>query len=94
VLEQGIGMLRERTAQVGRRDAVHIAPRNLLNLTTAARGGGRAAFEGTPDEVVADIRRAQRLGCEYRTFDLPRTDMPGRVHTMERFVRDVRPAVG
>ena len=53
---------------------------------------GRASFEGSPDEVAADIRRARSLGADYLTFDMPKLDVPGMVRTMERFVKEVKPA--
>jgi probable F420-dependent oxidoreductase len=93
-LERGIGMLRALAAQAGRRDAVQVAPRHLLQLTARAQGSARAAFEGSPAEIAADIRRAQALGCTYLTFDLPRTEVLDMVQTMERFVREVQPLAG
>ena len=94
-IARGIDMIRARATQVGRQNAVRFAPRNLLNLTPRARGSGRAAFEGSPAEIAADIQRAQTLGCEYLTFDLPReTGVPGMMQAMERFVRDVKPLAG
>jgi alkanesulfonate monooxygenase SsuD/methylene tetrahydromethanopterin reductase-like flavin-dependent oxidoreductase (luciferase family) len=93
-IARGIDMIRTRAAQVGRQDAVHFAPRNLLNLTSRARGSERAAFEGSPEEIATDIQRAQTLGCAYLTFDLPReTGVPGMMQAMQRFVRDVKPRV-
>jgi alkanesulfonate monooxygenase SsuD/methylene tetrahydromethanopterin reductase-like flavin-dependent oxidoreductase (luciferase family) len=86
--------VREMAANAGRRDTPTVAPRNLLNLTDAAKGAGRASFEGSPDEVAADIRRARGMGIDYLTFDLPAVDVPGMARTMERFVREVKPAVG
>src|SRR5213593_1468357 len=61
-LEKGIAMVRQMATQSGRRDGPGFAPRNTLNLTTGAKGSGRASFEGSADEVTADIRRAQALG--------------------------------
>ncbi len=91
-VEKGIATIRQMAAKAGRRDELKFAPRNLLNLTPDAKGRGRAAFEGSPDEVVADIRRARGLGVDYLTFDMPKLDVPGMVRTIERFVKDVKPA--
>ncbi len=93
-LEKGMATVRELAEQAGRRGAVGLAPRNMLNLTDGPRGAGRAAFEGSPDEVAADARRAAALGCDWLTFDMPRADVAGMVAVMERFVRDVKPAAG
>jgi len=73
---------------------VSFAPRNPLALTASPKGAGRAAFEGSPEEVAADITRAQELGCAWLTFDLPRESVAAMGRAMERFAKEVRPAVG
>ena len=79
-LERGIATVRELAARAGRKAAaVSFAPRNLLGFTTEARGSGRAPFEGSPDQVAADVRRAAALGCDWITFDMPRADVAGMV---------------
>jgi probable F420-dependent oxidoreductase len=92
-LEKGLATLRQMASQLGRRDTPGLAPRNMLNLTDSPKGSGRASFAGSPDEVAADIRRARALGAEYLTFDLPRADVPTMARTMERFVKEVKPAL-
>jgi alkanesulfonate monooxygenase SsuD/methylene tetrahydromethanopterin reductase-like flavin-dependent oxidoreductase (luciferase family) len=91
-LEKGIATMRQMATQQGRRDPLQIAPRNALNLTASAKGSGRASFEGSPDEVAADIRRAQTLGAEYLTFDLVAPDVPGMVRTIERLATELKTA--
>jgi len=93
-LERGIATVRDLAARAGRKGAVSFAPRNLLGLASVAGGSGRAPFEGSPDQVAADVRRAAALGCDWITFDMPRADVGGMVAAMERFARDVKPAVG
>jgi probable F420-dependent oxidoreductase len=92
-LERGIATVRDLASQHGRRDEIQFAPRNLLSLTGTARGGGRGSFEGSPDEVAADIRRAESMGVNYLVFDFPPQDVPGMLSTMERFVTQVKPAI-
>ena len=92
-LERGIAMVRNLASQFGRRDQIRFAPRNLLNLAGGARGSGRGSFEGSPDEVAADIRRAESMGVDYLIFDFPQLDAPGMVRTMESFVNQVKPSV-
>jgi probable F420-dependent oxidoreductase len=93
-LEKGIAKIREMATRAGRGNAVGFAPRNMLAITDRAKGSGRAAFEGSPDEIGADIRRAQALGCSYLTFDLPRGEVAGMVGAMQRLVKEVQPAAG
>jgi probable F420-dependent oxidoreductase len=93
-LEKGFDTLRALAAKAGRSEVVGCAPRNLLNLTANRADTGRAAFAGTADEIAADIQRVQAMGCDYMTFDLPSVDVPGMVQAMERFMAEVKPAVG
>lgn len=93
MLEKGAAELQQAASRLGRRDRPGLAPRSMLTLTDQAKGPSRAAFEGSPSEVVADIRRVQALGAEYLTFDLPRKDVPTMARTMERFVTEVKPAL-
>jgi len=92
-IEKGFATLRDLAARTGRRDAVGLAPRNLLDLTDAAKGSGRAAFQGSVAEVASDVRRAAALGAAWMTFDLPRAGVPAMMRAMERLAREVKPAV-
>jgi probable F420-dependent oxidoreductase len=90
-LERGLARLRQMAVECGRREGPELAPRHPLQLTDRPMGSGRAAFQGSPREVAADIRRVQGLGATWLTFDLPRTDVPGMLRAMERLVTEVRP---
>jgi hypothetical protein len=91
-IEKGFATLRDIAAKNGRRDPVGLAPRNLLDLTDAPKGAGRAAFQGSVAEVAADIRRVQALGAAWMTFDLPRAGVPAMTRAMERLAGEVKPA--
>jgi len=91
-IEKGAGTLRALASKAGRRDVPTLAPRNTLDLTDGKKGAGRAAFQGSPDEVATDVRRAKALGASWLTFDLPRTGVPAMTRTLERIVKDVKPA--
>jgi probable F420-dependent oxidoreductase len=92
-LESGFSTLRQLAASYGRSSGLGLAPRNLLDLTDKPLGSGRGAFQGAPEEVATDVRRVERLGAEWMTFDLPRTDTAAMVRAMERLVHEVKPAV-
>jgi probable F420-dependent oxidoreductase len=91
-VERGYATLRDLAARSGRRDALGLAPRNLLDLTDAPKGGDRAAFQGSVAEVASDVRRVRALGAGWMTFDLPRTGVPAMMRAMERLAREVKPA--
>jgi probable F420-dependent oxidoreductase len=91
-LERGVGMVRELARELGRHDEIRFAPRNLLNLTDGAGSSGHGSFEGSPDEVAADIRRAGSIGIDYLVFDFPESDVPGMLRLMESFVNRVKPS--
>jgi probable F420-dependent oxidoreductase len=91
-IEQGYRTLRDLAAKKGRRDALGLAPRNLLDLTDAPKGAGRAAFQGSVAEVASDVRRVGAMGAEWMTFDLPRAGVPAMMRAMERLAGEVKPA--
>jgi probable F420-dependent oxidoreductase len=91
-LEKGYATVRQMAGRLGRRQAPALAPRNLLDLSDRPQGAGRAAFQGSPEQVVADVKRAQALGAEWLTFDLPRGDVPAMMRAMERLATEIRPA--
>ncbi|HEY3067488.1 MAG TPA: TIGR03619 family F420-dependent LLM class oxidoreductase [Methylomirabilota bacterium] len=91
-IEKGFAMLRDLAARGGRKEKLGLAPRNLLDLADAAKGDGRAAFQGSVAEIASDIRRVRTLGAEWMTFDLPRTGVPAMMRAMERLAGEVKPA--
>jgi hypothetical protein len=84
--------VRDLATRSGRSDVPGLASRNLLDLTDAPKGTGRAAFQGSVAEVVSDVQRVRALGAEWVTFDLPRASVPAMVRAMERLSREVKPA--
>src|SRR5215468_6612113 len=93
-IEKGYATLRDLASGAGRREPVGLAPRNALDLTDAAKGSGRAAFQGSVAEVASDIRRVQGLGAAWMTFDLPRAGVPAMARAIERLAQEVKLAVG
>jgi probable F420-dependent oxidoreductase len=91
-IEKGFATLRELGGRAGRRETLGLAPRNLLDLTDASRGSGRAAFQGTVAEVASDIRQVRALGAGWMTFDLPRAGVPVMMRAMERLATELKPA--
>jgi probable F420-dependent oxidoreductase len=89
-IEKGYATLRDLAAKRGRREALGLAPRNLLDLTDSPKGGGRAAFQGSVAEVASDIRRVRGLGAGWMTFDLPRDGVGAMTRAMERLAREVK----
>lgn len=92
-VERGYATIRDLAAQHGRTDPIQLAPRNPLTLQATPAGSGRASFQGSPDEIVADLRRARDIGASYQVFDFPSLDVPGMSTLMERFTREIKPAV-
>jgi len=91
-IEKGFATVRDLAVRHGRRDRLGLAPRNLLDLTDAAKGSGRAAFQGSVAEIASDIRRVRGLGAQWMTFDLPRAGVPAMMRAMERLAGEVKPA--
>ena len=91
-IEKGYATLRDLATRTGRRDALGLAPRNMLDLSDAPKGAGRAAFQGSVAEVAADVKRVRGLGAAWMTFDLPRDGIPAMTRAMERLAGEVKPA--
>ncbi len=91
-VEKGYATLRDLASRTGRRDALGLAPRNLLDLTDSPKGAGRAAFQGSVAEVTADVKRVKGMGAEWMTFDLPRAGIPAMTRAMEWLARELKPA--
>jgi probable F420-dependent oxidoreductase len=91
-VEKSYATLRDLASRTGRRDALRLAPRNLLDLTDSAKGAGRVAFQGSVAEVTADVKRVKGMGAEWMTFDLPRAGIPAMTRAMERLARELKPA--
>lgn len=53
--------------------------------------GDRPPFQGTADEIVADIRRYHALGVSHFVFDHTVQELRAVLANMERFASDVRP---
>ena len=59
-LEKGMATVRELATRAGRpADAVRFAPRNMLLLGDKAGGATRGPYEGNPDDVAKDVKRAR-----------------------------------
>jgi hypothetical protein len=93
-IEKGYATLRQLAGRAGRREALGLAPRNMLDLTDGPKGAGRAAFQGSVAEVVADVKRVQSMGAAWMTFDLPRAGIPAMTRAMERLAKEIKPAAG
>jgi probable F420-dependent oxidoreductase len=70
------------------------APMEVRSRRDRAPGGDRPLFQGTADEVIADIRRYQAAGVTHFVFDPVRPDLKALTASMERFAEEVRPRVG
>ena len=91
-IEKGYATVRDLANRKGRREVPGLAPRNMLDLTDAPKGAGRAAFQGSMAEVASDIKRVGGLGASWMTFDLPRAGVPAMTRAMERLAKEVKPA--
>jgi len=56
-----------------------------------AAAGDRPLFQGTADDVAADIRRYQALGVSHFVFDHTVQELRAVLANMDRFANDVRP---
>jgi probable F420-dependent oxidoreductase len=69
------------------------APMEVRGRRAKAPAGDRPVFQGTPDEVAADIARYQALGVSHFVFDATTQNLRAVLANLERFAHDVRPKV-
>ena len=68
-------------------------PMEVRSKRSKAAAGDRPPFQGSADEVVADIRRYQALGVSHFVFDHTVQELRAVLANIERFAHDVRPKV-
>jgi probable F420-dependent oxidoreductase len=83
-------------AQGSGRDPKAITLTLRVPMQVRARGvkepaGDRPYFQGTADQVLADLRRYAEAGVGHFVFDFTKPDLQAALETLERFAREVRP---
>jgi len=66
-------------------------PMEVRARSAKAAAGERPPFQGSADEIVADIRRYQALGISHFVFDHTVQERRAVLANIERFAADVRP---
>lgn len=69
------------------------APMAVWPKRSKAPAGDRQLFQGTAEQVIADIRQYQALGVTHFVFDFTVPDVKQILANMERFADEVRPKV-
>jgi hypothetical protein len=66
-------------------------PMEVRSKRLAPPGGDRPFFQGTADQVVADIRTYAGAGVTHFVFDHTHQDLRALLENLERFAHEVRP---
>jgi len=91
-LETGLRDLRAECATQKRRfEELTITLRAGLALRTSPGGADRPALQGTPDEIVEDLRRFETLGVSHVLMEASYRDPAHMIRTFETFAREIRP---
>ncbi len=91
-LETGLRDLRAECATQKRRfEELTITLRAGLALRTSPGGADRPALQGTPDEIVEDLRRFKTLGVSHVLMEASYRDPAHMIRTFETFAREIRP---
>jgi alkanesulfonate monooxygenase SsuD/methylene tetrahydromethanopterin reductase-like flavin-dependent oxidoreductase (luciferase family) len=69
-------------------------PMEVRGRNAKAAAGDRPPFQGTADEIAADIRRYENLGVSHFVFDHTVQELRAVLTNIERFAHDVRPKLG
>jgi len=93
-LESGLAELRAECARQKRRfEELAITLRAGLAIRTSAGGPDRKALQGTPEEIVADLKAFKALGVRHVLMEASHRDLGQMTRTFETFARDIRPKV-
>jgi probable F420-dependent oxidoreductase len=93
-LEAGLRELREECSRQRRRfEEITITLRSGLALRATPGGADRKALQGTPEEIVGDLRRFKALGVSHILMEASYRDLGHMIRTFETFARDIRPRV-
>jgi len=93
-LEAGLALLREECARQKRPfGELTITLRAGLAIRPSPGGPDRKALQGTPEEIVEDLRRFKALGVSHVLMEASYRDLARMVRTFETFARDIRPHV-
>ncbi|GIX48945.1 MAG: F420-dependent oxidoreductase [Candidatus Tectimicrobiota bacterium] len=92
-MRQAVAQLREEAARAGRNpQEITISFRAPLVFREAA-SGPRTPLTGSPAAIQEDIGRYADCGVSHLVFDVQTTEVAEMQRVMERFARDVLPAV-
>lgn len=93
-LESGLAELRAECATQKRRfEDLAITLRAGLAIRPSPGGANRKALQGTPEEIVADLRTFKALGVSHVLMEASYRDLGQMMRTFETFARDIRPHV-
>ena len=93
-LEAGLAELRaECVTQKRRFEDLAITLRAGLSIRPGPGGSNRKALQGTPEEIVADLRTFKALGVSHVLMEASYRDLGQMTRTFETFARDIRPKV-
>ena len=91
-LEKGIALLREECTRQGRRFGdLTLSVRAGLSIRPAPAGPDRKPLQGSPEQIVSDLRRYRDLGVHTVLFETRLRDLEDMVGIYEAFARDIRP---
>jgi probable F420-dependent oxidoreductase len=89
-----IARLREECAKAGRTlDDLAITLRAGLSFRNQPGSADRKPLQGTPEQIVGDIRRYRELGVSSFLLEARYRDLDDMVSIFERFAREIRPQV-
>jgi probable F420-dependent oxidoreductase len=93
-LEAGLAELRAECARQKRRfEDLAITLRAGLSIRPSPGGPNRKALQGTPEEIMADLRIFKALGVSHVLMEASYRDLGQMMRTFETFARDIRPKV-
>ena len=91
-LEKGLALLREECSRQGRRfEELALSVRAGLSIRPAPAGPDRKPLQGSPEQIVSDLRRYRDLGVHTVLFETRLRDLEDMVGIYETCARDILP---
>jgi probable F420-dependent oxidoreductase len=93
-MEAGIALLKQECASQGRRfEELTITLRAGLSIRESRGGSDRRVLQGTPEQIVGDLRQFQALGVSHVLMEARYRDLNDMMQIFRTFARDIRPQI-
>jgi probable F420-dependent oxidoreductase len=92
-MERRVAHLRDLCEQRGREEQPVVAMSSSVDFGAPPQEAAPWGFQGSPEQLVEELRAYEEAGLDYLVLDFPRTSLQALCATMETFAERVMPAL-